>query len=129
MLQIGFEVDFGKAFGIAVLGEADGGFGYPYILEGNLLGAAEMYFAGKKFGLGGGYGINGSTMHIDEIISNSSVDIGAGRESMFYRFELIFHLPVKTILIANYYDRGNWGDIENWGFGIHVGRNIFRRSS
>jgi hypothetical protein len=128
LVHLGVEVDFGKAFTITLLGDAEGGFGYPYTLEGNLLGAAEVYFAGKRIGIGGGYGIHTGTMHFGDIYNNKGLDLTAGQEvvqSNFYRFSLISRLPAKISLFANYYDRGNWGDIENWGFGIQFSKDHF----
>ncbi|MDR2951779.1 MAG: right-handed parallel beta-helix repeat-containing protein [Treponema sp.] len=127
ILQIGLEIDFKKVFHVAVIAEADGGFGFPNLLEGNFLGVIEMYFSGKRFGLGGGYGIYGGTMHIDDIIANNRVTIEESQQSPFYRFELIFHLPAKAALFATYLARGDVTDFKNWGFGIQFGRSVFNR--
>jgi hypothetical protein len=125
VLQLGVEIDYKKLFDIAVLAEVDGGLGYPNLLEGNVLGVIELYFAGKKVGLGGGYGIYSGTMHIDDIIANNRVSIEDSQQSLFYRFEVIFHLPAKAALFATYYARGNVASIENWGFGIQIGKSVF----
>jgi hypothetical protein len=124
VLQLGFEVDFARAFTIAVSGEASGGFGYPYLLEGNLIGSVEMYFANKRIGIGGGYGINTRTMYFEDVIKDDAIEINFDQELIninFYRFMLIFRGPVKTTLFANYYNKENWDDIENWGFGVQIG--------
>jgi hypothetical protein len=125
ILQLGVEVDYKKIFNIAVLAEVDGGLGYPNLLEGNVLGVIELYFAGKKVGLSGGYGIYSGTMHIDDIIANNRVSIEDSQQSLFYRFALIFQLPAKATVFATYYGRGNVASIENWGFGIQIGKSAF----
>jgi hypothetical protein len=125
VLQLGVEVDFRKAFGIAVIAEVDGGLGCPNLLEGNVLGVIELYFAEKRVGLGGGYGIYSGTMHIDDIIANNRVSIEDSQQSLFYRFEVIFHIPAKAALFATYYAKGNVASFENWGFGIQIGKSVF----
>jgi hypothetical protein len=127
VLQLGIEIDYKKVFDIAVLAEVDGGLGYPNLLEGNVLGVIELYFAEKKVGLGVGYGIYSGTMHIDDIIANNRVSIEDSQQSLFYRFEIIFHIPVKAALFATYYGRGNVASFENWGFGIQFGKSVFNR--
>jgi hypothetical protein len=127
-LQLGFEVEFSNVFCIALLGEADGGLGYPYILEGDLLGAAEIYFAGKKIGFSGGYGTYRRVIQFhDTFASDGSIEIAADQEvleSNFYRFSLIFRGPVKTAVYVNRYDRGRWDDFGNWGFGIQFSKSL-----
>jgi hypothetical protein len=125
VLQLGFEIDYKKLFNIALIAEVDGGLGYPNLLEGNILGVIELYFAGKRVGLGGGYGIYNGTMHIDDIIANNRVSIEESQQSLFFRFEVIFHIPAKAALFATYYARGNVASLENWGFGIQIGKNVF----
>jgi hypothetical protein len=125
VLQLGVEIDYKKVFNIAVLAEVDGGLGYPNLLEGNILGVIELYFMGKRVGLSGGYGVYSGTMHIDDIIANNRVSIEDSQQSLFYRFALIFQLPAKATVFATYYGRGNVASIENWGFGIQIGKSAF----
>lgn len=135
--QIGFEIGFSKSFAIAVLGEADGGFGSPFMLEGNLLGIAEIYFARKKFALMGGYGMSAGTIRWDEMMSSDTeVDFASGDgifTSRFYRFGLVFRGMSKFTVYAQHYEkRGNgwndvngWDDINSWSVGVQFGKDIF----
>jgi len=130
VLQLGIELGLSKSVSFAVLGEADGGLGYPYVLEGNLLGAAEFYFARKRFALSAGYGIHARSIDFEEIFFHSGeYEFGTDEifQSAFYRFAAIYRGNSKITLFVTHYDKREWLDIENWSFGIQFGKDFFSR--
>jgi len=120
-LQVGVELDFGKNISLALLGEADGSLGYPYLLEGNLGGMAELYFANKTIGIGMGFGSSTAFLPVSSLITSYE----PGEEpadtvtSTYMRFAFILRKESKTSFFAQYYSNGDWG------FGVQFGWNLF----
>lgn len=110
-LQIGVGFDFGRIISIAALGEAAGGFGYPYLLEGRLGGMGEVYFFDKTIGLGMGGGFSVIYLPISTL-GKSEVDADDPDKtikSSYLRFALILPGEFKLTLFANLYPEGKWG--------------------
>ena len=114
LLQLGLGINFRDSFSINILGEAGGGFGYPYMLEWNFGGMGELHFF-DTFGLGAGYGMYKRILPWGFFDSEDDII-----NSMYMRFSLIFLGESKTSLFANHYD-GAWNELDNWGFGIQWG--------
>jgi len=109
-IQLGVEFDFGRAISLALLGEAGGGIGYPYLLECNYGGMAELYFLNKRFGIGAGYGNSLGFLFYDVFTSYEYGEIPPDTFSSSYmRFALIFRGDSKTSLYAQLYTNGDWG--------------------
>jgi len=109
-IQLGVEFDFGSAISLALLGEASGGIGYPYLLEGNYGGMAELYFLNKRFGVGAGYGNALGYYNYDFLTTYEDGEEPVNTFSSNYmRFALIFRGDGKTSLYAQRYTNGDWG--------------------
>jgi hypothetical protein len=98
--QIGVGFDFGKVITIVALGEAAGGIGNRYILEGRLGGMGEVYF-NKLFGvgLGGGFSVFKSNNPAETV------------QDTYMRLALMLILKknYKTSLFIQRYAEDNWG--------------------
>jgi hypothetical protein len=123
--QLGVEFDFGKVMSLAMLGEASGGVGYPYMVEGNLGGMAEVYFLNRSLGLGVGGG--SSTVFLPWVIlftdDHSYDESNVLFQSNYIRFALILGNNLlgksrKLSLFAQCYTSGDWG------FGLQFVSNI-----
>lgn len=117
-LLLGVELDFGNVMSLALLGEAGGGIGYPYLLEYNFGGMAELYFADKMFGFGVGFGSSNMLMPWGDglLDTGSSYDYDYDYEpvpfdvkSTYIRFALILRKDGKTSIFAQRYANGDWG--------------------
>ena len=111
--QVGLQFNFGHIASIALLGEAGFGFGYPYLAEGNVGGAAKLYVAKRVIGLGAGAGLQGAA------VPWNIFDYGELPEttsSTYYRLEVIFMSMIS--LYAQHYSYKPWNDIQSWGFGL-----------
>jgi len=120
-LQLGVEFDFGSAVSLALLGEAGGSIGYPYLLEGNLGGMAELYFLNKSLGIGFGGGTSTGFLPIDSLIplSEPGDERVAIIESTYLRFALILRKESKTSFFGQLYANGDWG------FGVQFCWDLF----
>jgi len=120
-LQVGVEFNFGKVISLALLGEADGGLGYPNLLEGNLGGMAELYFMNKTIGVGAGFGSSTVFLPISSLFSadNSSEGFTSSNKTTYMRFALILRKDSKTSFFAQHYANGDWG------FGVQFGWDLF----
>ena len=118
-LQAGVELNFGKAVSLALLGEARGGFGYPYFLEGGAGGMAELYFLNKFIGIGMGYGF--SIMGLPLFESETPGEEPAVK-SAYMRLAFILRGPGsgKASFYADRYANGGWG------FGIQYSWDMLR---
>ena len=107
-VQTGVELNFGEAVSLALLGEARAGLGFPYFLEANVGGMAELYFWKKKIGIGAGYGSSGLLWPI--FISETPNEEPPAKATYF---RLAFILrdtgSRKTSFYATVYANGDWG--------------------
>ena len=116
-LLLGIEFNFGRIISLALLGEVGVGLGWPYLLEGNAGGMAELYFANKMIGLGAGGGLHGRTMPL----TASDPDTPDSDSTTYLRFALIFRKDSKFNLYAKYHSDSRWG------FGLQWCWNIFNK--
>jgi len=120
--QLGVELDFDDVFSLALLGEAGGGLGYPYLFEYNLGGMAELYFLDKTLGVGFGGGTSTVVLPYDSLFT--SYEPGQERaptaESGYLRFSFILRRDGnKTSFFAHLFNNGDWG------FGIQFAWDCF----
>jgi len=120
LLQTGMELNFGRDISLALLGEADGGVGLPYFLEGNLGGMAELYFLEKTIGIGLGFGSSTILMPIFVSYDPYEEEPADSLESAYMRLALILRKNYnKTSFFAQLYANGDWG------FGIQFSWDLF----
>ena len=120
-VQAGLEINFGRAFSIALLGEASAGAGDHYLLEYSYGGMAEIGLFNRSFGLGYGMGYQHRQYQIDLLNLVFDYEPGAETVKSFYdRFALILRREYfKTSIYAQCYDRKQFMDLNSWGLGIN----------
>jgi hypothetical protein len=116
-MQVGVGFDFGKIISIAALGEAAGGFGYPYLLEGRVGGMGEVYFLNKTIGVGVGGGFSVTYLPYSTLFSSDANEDDPDKlvKDTYLRFALILQKDNKTSFYAQRYANGDWG------FGVQFG--------